>query len=73
MSEDVLKNKVQDRLEKMERVFHTEWRKTKLNLDHDMIEHFIDPKGTFFEPEGANTVIPWTSRDALLISYRSLL
>ena len=73
MSDDVLKNKVQDLLEKIERVFHTEWRKTKLNLDHEMIEHFIDGKGTFFEPEGSNTVIPWTSRDELLISYRSLL
>jgi len=57
----------------MERVFHTEWRKTKLNLDHEMIEHFIDAKGTFFEPEGSNSIIPWTSRDELLISYRSLL
>ncbi len=73
MIDDVLKNKVQDLLEKMERVFHTEWRKTKLNLDHEMIEHFIDGKGTFFEPEGSNAVIPWTSRDELLISYRSLL
>ncbi|MFC4994232.1 hypothetical protein [Rubritalea tangerina] len=73
MSDDVLRNKVQDLLEKMERVFHTEWRKTKLNLDHEMIEHFIDPKGTFFEPDGPNTIIPWTSRDELLISYKSLL
>ncbi|MEO1856839.1 MAG: hypothetical protein ABGY95_05675 [Rubritalea sp.] len=73
MSDDVLRSKVQDLLEKLERVFHTEWRKTMLNLDHEMIEHFVDAKGTFFEPEGANTVIPWTSRDELLISYRSLL
>ena len=73
MSDDVLRNKVQDLLEKMERVFHTEWRKTKLNLDHEMIEHFIDAKGTFFDPEGTNTVIPWASRDELLISYKSLL
>ena len=73
MSDDVLRNKVQDLLEKMERVFHTEWRKTKLNLDHEMIEHFIDRKGTFFEPEGSNTVIPWASRDELITSYRSLL
>jgi len=38
-----------------------------------MIEHFIDRKGTFFEPEGSNTVIPWASRDELITSYRSLL
>lgn len=73
MSEEVLKNKVKDLLEKMERVFHTEWRKTKLNLDHEMIEHFIDRRGTFFEPDGSDNNIPWTSRDELLISYRSLL
>lgn len=73
MSDEVLRSKVKDLLEKMERVFKTEWRKTKLNLDHEMIEHFIDPKGTFFEPDGANTQIPWTSRDELLISFRSLL
>lgn len=73
MSDEVLRSKVKDLLEKMERVFKTEWRKTKLNLDHEMIEHFIDPKGTFFEPDGPNTQIPWVSRDELLISFRSLL
>lgn len=73
MSDDVLKNKVQDLLEKMERVFHTEWRKTKLNLDHEMIEHFVDARGSFLEPEGSNAMIRWASRDELLISYRSLL
>lgn len=73
MSDEVLRSKVKDLLEKMERVFKTEWRKTKLNLDHEMIEHFIDPKGTFFDPDGPNTQIPWVSRDELLISFRSLL
>ena len=73
MSDDVLRNKVQDLLEKMERVFHTEWRKTKLNLDHEMIEHFIDAKGSFLVPEGPGSAIPWAGRDALLVSYRSLL
>lgn len=73
MSDEVLRSKVKDLLEKMERVFKTEWRKTKLNLDHEMIEHFIDPKGTFFDPDGPNTQIPWTSRDELLISFRSLM
>lgn len=73
MSDEVLISKVKDLLEKMERVFKTEWRKTKMNLDHEMIEHFIDPKGTFFEPDGSNTQIPWASRDELLISFRSLL
>lgn len=73
MSDEVLRSKVKDLLEKMERVFKTEWRKTKLNLDHEMIEHFIDPKGTFFEPEGPDTQIPWASRDELLISFRSLV
>ncbi len=73
MSDDVLRNKVQDLLEKMERVFHTEWRKTKLNLDHEMIEHFIDAKGSFLVPEGPGSAIPWAGRDELLVSYRSLL
>lgn len=73
MSDELLRSKVKDLLEKMERVFKTEWRKTKLNLDHEMIEHFIDPKGTFFDPDGPNTQIPWASRDELLISFRSLM
>jgi hypothetical protein len=73
MSDEVLRSKVKDLLEKMERVFHTEWRKTKLNLDHEMVEHFVDPKGTFLQPDGANTNIPWASRDELLISYKALL
>ncbi|WP_018969195.1 hypothetical protein [Rubritalea marina] len=72
MSEDVLKQKVQILLTAMETVFHQEWRKTKLNMDHEMIEHFIDAKGSFLQPEGPTTVIPWHSRDALLAAYRSL-
>ncbi|MGJ8673709.1 hypothetical protein [Rubritalea sp.] len=73
MSDEVLRSKVKDLLEKMERVFDTEWRKTKLNMDHEMVEHFVDPKGSFLSPDGAHTNIPWPSRDELLISYRSLL
>ncbi|MFC5051922.1 hypothetical protein ACFPK9_15065 [Rubritalea spongiae] len=73
MSDEVLRSKVKDLLEKMERVFHKEWRKTKLNMDHEMVEHFVDPKGTFLQPDGVNTNIPWPSRDELLICYRSLL
>jgi hypothetical protein len=72
MSDEVLKQKVQDLLTAIDTVFHKEWRKTKLNLDHEMIEHFIDPKGSFLDPEGPTTVIPWNSRDLLLAAYRSL-
>lgn len=72
MSEEALRQKVIDLLERMERVFQTEWRKTKLNLDPEMIEHFVDPKGSFLTPESSTATIPWPSRDELLLSYRSL-
>lgn len=73
MNDEILRSHVVDLLEKIERVFSTEWRKTKLNLDPEMIEHFVDPKGTFLAPESATAMIPWPSRDELLVTYRLLV
>lgn len=73
MTDEILRSHVKELLERIERVFSTEWRKTKLNLDPDMIEHFVDPKGTFLTPESSTAMIPWPSRDELLVTYRRLV
>lgn len=71
MSDQAFYNKVKLLLDKLDLVFHQEWDMTRDRLGKNSASDFIDPEGSFLEPEGDRGMAEWKSRDELLHAYRS--
>ena len=74
---DELKKAVRDFIERFERVFDTDWERTKRNLsDPRSGECYITDAGTFLRPVGPEgdpeNLWRWENRDTLLDAYKKL-
>ena len=60
-------------LDSFELVFgETDWWLTKEAISGDLAKYFIDPNGTFIEPNVEDESNNWANRGSLLASYRCL-